>query len=76
MNISQILAAFAAYLSGRGSFRFGARTITITVSATTVAKFTFAVALDAIKHAVLLDAAVGTIYPVSITSGSTMVTIS
>jgi hypothetical protein len=76
MNISQVLSAFSAYLSGKGSFRFGARTITLANTGANAVKFTFAVALAAIEHAALLAVTAGTVYPVNIIIGSTAVTIS
>ena len=76
MNISQVLSAYFAYLSGKGSFRFGARTITLANTGSPPVKFTFAVALASVEHAALLDATASMAYPVLFIVGSTSVSIS
>jgi len=76
MNLSQILTAYLAYLSGKGSFRFGSRTIMLANTGTNAVKFTYATALKAIEETALLEAATGTAYPQTVVIGSTSVTIS
>lgn len=76
MNLSQILVAYLAYLTGKGSFRFGARTISLTNTGSNPVKFTYATALKAVEEAALLDAATGSVYPQTVVIGSTSVTIS
>jgi hypothetical protein len=76
MNLSEILTAYLAYLSGKGSFRFGARTITLANTGANAVKFTYATALKAIEEAALLEAATGTVYPQTLVIGSTSVTVS
>jgi hypothetical protein len=76
MNASQILVALAAYLSGAGSFRIGKRTVSLANTGTNAVKFTFATALKAAEEAALLDAATGTVYPVTVVVGSTSITVS
>jgi hypothetical protein len=76
LNLSQVLTAYFAYLTGKGSFRLGARTITIANTGVGPVKFTAKTALAAAEAAVLLDATTGTIYPQTIVIGSTSVTVS
>ena len=76
MKISQILAAVAAYISGKGSFRFGARTVTLQNTGTGPVKFTLATALAAVEQAALLESTTGTLFPQTIVVGSTSITVS
>ena len=76
MNVTELVAALSAYLSGAGSFRLGARTVSLANTGSAPVKFTFATALKAAEEAVLLDAAVGTVYPITVVIGSTSVKIS
>jgi hypothetical protein len=76
VNITEIVAALSAYLSGAGSFRLGARTVALKNSGSSPVKFTFATALKAAEEAALLEAATGTVYPQTVVIGSTSVTIS
>ena len=76
MKISEVVLALSAYLSGKGSFRVGARTITIANTGSGPVKFTFATALAAIEQAALLSAVTGQTYPVGIVIGSTAITVS
>jgi hypothetical protein len=66
-----VLIALGAYLSGAGSFKVKGRTVTIQNTGTGPAHFTFATALAAAEHAVLVPSV-----PVTVTVGSTSVTVS
>lgn len=73
MNLSQILAALGAYLSGAGSFRFGKYTFTLLNTGTGPVKFSYSTALKAIEASALTN---GQIFPRTVVIGSTSVTIS
>jgi hypothetical protein len=76
MNITEILAALTAYLSGEGSFRLGARTITLANTGHSPVKFTFAQALASAEAAAVLEASGATVYPQTLVIGSTSITVS
>ncbi len=77
MKLNQILTAYLAYLSGKGSFRIGARTVSLANTGTGPVKFTFATALAAIEAEALFAASTrSVVYPISMTIGSTSITVS
>jgi hypothetical protein len=73
MNLSAILSAYLAFLSGKGSFRFGKYTITLQNTGTNATKFSYSTALGAIEATYLLS---GKVLPATEVIGSTSVTIS
>jgi hypothetical protein len=73
MNISQILAALGAYLSGAGLFRFGKYLFTIQNTGNGPVKFSYNTALKAIEASALTN---GQVFPRTVVIGSTSVTIS
>jgi hypothetical protein len=73
MNLSQILTAYLAYLSGKGSFRFGKYTITIQNTGTGPVKFDYKTALGAIAATAVIG---GSQLPATEVIGSTSVTFS
>jgi hypothetical protein len=73
MNLSKILVALSAYLSGAGSFRFGKYSIALANTGVGPSKFSYSTALGAIAATAALT---GKVLPQTVVVGSTSVTVS